>query len=616
MTTYLIDGVTPVPSNGQTGWGTILNAAITAIDNRFTWSGGQATVNKAQASGITGTTLASNVVSSSLTSVGTLTGLTVSGTITAGTLATSGTSFDLVNTTATTVNFAGAATTLSIGASTGTTTVNNGLVVTGNLTVNGTTTTVNSTVVSVDDINIILGDTASPTDTSANGGGITLKGSTDKTFNWVQGTAAWTSSEDLNLLTGKVYEIAGTTVLSATSLGSGVTGSSLTSVGTISSGTWQGTAVAGQYGGTGVANTGKTITVSGNTTIGSSTHTVTFVTSGNTSVTLPTSGTLVNTAVTSLSSLATVGTITSGTWQGATVGIAYGGTGATTAPAAMTNFMGYTSTATAGGSTTFTNASSYYQQFTGSSNQTVVLPVTSTLQTGWTFHIVNNSTGTLTVNSSGGNLVITVPSGTTAMVTCIGTTLTTAADWESGLTDFSTYTGSGNVVMATSPTITTPTVTTSLATGSASFDLINTTATTVNFAKAATALSIGAATGTTTINNGLTVSGTTILGPASMTQQSVSYTLALADQGKVIEMTNSSSAVVTVPASGTTNFPVGTQIMIVRNGAGTVSFSPFDGTVTILSDSSKTFISTRYSAATLIKRATDTWYLVGNLSAS
>ena len=69
----------------------------------------------------------------------------------------------------------------------------------------------------------------------------------------------------------------------------------ITTVGTISSGTWNGGIVAGQYGGTGVANTGKTITVSGNTTIGSSTNTVTLATTGNTSVTLPTSGTLATT---------------------------------------------------------------------------------------------------------------------------------------------------------------------------------------------------------------------------------------------------------------------------------------------------------------------------------
>ncbi len=129
-----------------------------------------------------------------------------------------------------------------------------------------------------------------------------------------------------------------------------------------------------------------------------------------------------------------------------------------TPPQAMATLTGYTSTATAAGTTTLTNTSSYYQQFTGTSVQTVTLPVTSTLQTGWTFHIVNNSTGNVTVNSSGGNLVLVVPPGTTAMLTCIGTTLTTAADWEAGLTDFSTYTGTGSVVMNNTPTLTTPNI--------------------------------------------------------------------------------------------------------------------------------------------------------------
>jgi hypothetical protein len=149
-------------------------------------------------------------------------------------------------------------------------------------------------------------------------------------------------------------------------------------------------------------------------------------------------------------STATTGAIT----LGGTLALTNGGTGAVSAPAAMANLMGYTSTATAAGTTTLTNTSSYYQQFTGTSTQTVVLPVTSTLQTGWTFHIVNNSTGALTVNSSGGNAVITVVPFTTAMCTCIGTTLTTAADWESGLTDFSTSTGTGSVVLSDSPSLT------------------------------------------------------------------------------------------------------------------------------------------------------------------
>lgn len=113
--------------------------------------------------------------------------------------------------------------------------VSTDMTVTGNLTVNGTTTTINSTTISVDDKNIELGSVTSPTNTTADGGGITLKGATDKTLNWVNSTSAWTSSEHLDLASGKAYYINGTSVLSGSTLGSGVTGSSLTSVGTLTS---------------------------------------------------------------------------------------------------------------------------------------------------------------------------------------------------------------------------------------------------------------------------------------------------------------------------------------------------------------------------------------------
>jgi lipopolysaccharide export system protein LptA len=196
----------------------------------------------------------------------------------------------LLNTTATTVNAFGAATTLSIGAATGTLTINNAnTVITGNLTVNGTTTTINATTLTVDDKNIELGSVGTPSDVTADGGGITLKGATDKSITW--SSVGWTSSEDFNLVTGKVYEINGTSVLSATTLGSAVVTSSLTTVGTIGTGTWQGTAIVGQYGGTGVNNSGKTITIGGNFTH-TGAHTLGLTTTANTSVTLPTTGTL------------------------------------------------------------------------------------------------------------------------------------------------------------------------------------------------------------------------------------------------------------------------------------------------------------------------------------
>lgn len=123
----------------------------------------------------------------------------------------------------------------------------------GNLTVNGTTTTVNSTTITVDDKNIELGSTASPTDVGADGGGITLKGDTDKTLSWVDATDAWTSSENVDLASGKAYYIAGTQVLTGNTLGAGIVSSSLTSVGTITTGVWNGTDIAVADGGTGAS---------------------------------------------------------------------------------------------------------------------------------------------------------------------------------------------------------------------------------------------------------------------------------------------------------------------------------------------------------------------------
>jgi trimeric autotransporter adhesin len=90
------------------------------------------------------------------------------------------------------------------------------LIIGGNLTVNGSTTTINSTTITVDDKNLELGSVASPTDITADGAGITVKGATDKTFNWVNGTNSWTSSEHLDLASGKVLKVAGTEILSAT----------------------------------------------------------------------------------------------------------------------------------------------------------------------------------------------------------------------------------------------------------------------------------------------------------------------------------------------------------------------------------------------------------------
>jgi len=153
---------------------------------------------------------------------------------------------------------------------TGNTTISGDLVVSGNVFFNGTTTNVNSTNLVVEDKNIIIGDVNTPTDVTADGGGITLKGTTDKTLNWIDSTDAWTSSEDFNLVSGKQYEINGVQVVNSTALGTGVTGSSLTSVGTLTgltvsgAASLQNTLAAGNTTVTGFAN------ISGNVYVGNS----------------------------------------------------------------------------------------------------------------------------------------------------------------------------------------------------------------------------------------------------------------------------------------------------------------------------------------------------------
>lgn len=91
----------------------------------------------------------------------------------------------------------------------------------------------------------------------------------------------------------------------------------------------------------------------------------------------------------------------------------------------------FATTATAAATTTLVVGSAYIQEFTGSTTQIVSLPVTSTLTLGQGYYIINDSSGVVTVNSSGGNLVQAMAAGTSLWLTCISTSLTTAAAWQS-----------------------------------------------------------------------------------------------------------------------------------------------------------------------------------------
>ncbi len=114
------------------------------------------------------------------------------------------------------------------------------------------------------------------------------------------------------------------------------------------------------------------------------------------------------------------------------------GTGSVSAAPAWDTFNGsdlgggFSATTTAAGTTTLTATSSVNQFFTGTSTQTVVLPVVSTLVLGQQFFIANESTGAVTIQSSGANTVIILAGGASAVLTCQLITGTTAASWSVG----------------------------------------------------------------------------------------------------------------------------------------------------------------------------------------
>jgi hypothetical protein len=91
------------------------------------------------------------------------------------------------------------------------------------------------------------------------------------------------------------------------------------------------------------------------------------------------------------------------------------------------------------------------------------------------------------------------------------------------------------------------------------------------------------------------------------------YTLVLTDQSKLVTLTNASAIAVTIPTNASVAFPIGTQIDLSQDGAGKVTFS--GAGVTINSLSSLKSIWGQYVWVTLIKKATDTWNLYGNLIA-
>lgn len=125
--------------------------------------------------------------------------------------------------------------------------------------------------------------------------------------------------------------------------------------------------------------------------------------------------------------------------------------------------------------------------------------------------------------------------------------------------------------------------------------------------------------GTTTAEV-VTLSGTQTLTNKTLTEpfttvatnaRTASYTLVLTDQSKVIEINNASANTLTIPTNASVPFPIGTYILFIQTGAGQTTITPFDGTVTVNSTPGlKT--RTQWSSATIIKRGTNSWVVMGD----
>ena len=138
-----------------------------------------------------------------------------------------------------------------------------------------------------------------------------------------------------------------------------------------------------------------------------------------------------------------LGTISSGTWQGTTVGVSYGGTGVTSSSGAnsvvlrdanqntsLNNiFRNTTSTVSAAGTTVLTAASSFTQVLTGTTTQTYQLPDATTLANGASFQFNNNSTGALSIVNNGSGAVATVAAGGASQI-FLTSTSTSNGTWD------------------------------------------------------------------------------------------------------------------------------------------------------------------------------------------
>lgn len=127
---------------------------------------------------------------------------------------------------------------------------------------------------------------------------------------------------------------------------------------------------------------------------------------------------------------------------------------------------------------------------------------------------------------------------------------------------------------------------------------------------AGTGLSGGATSGSATLSFDYSVGNQAV----ENAQTGTSYTLVIGDAGKMVTMSNASANTLTVPPNSSVAFPTNTRIDVIQYGAGQTSIAAGAG-VTIRSSGSKLKLTGQYSGASLWKKGTDEWILVGDITA-
>jgi len=243
-------------------------------------------------------------------------------------------------------------------------------------------------------------------------------------------------------------------------------------------------------------------------------------------------------------------------------------------------FEGFTSVSASGTQIVLTILSTPNYLVTGSGGQTIKLPDATTLPNGIKFYFNNNqSSGAITINNNSNTLIASVPSGGFTEITLLSNSIASGS-WERH------EQAPSNVSWSTNTLDYSGSITSSTWNGVSIADNRIASAATWNAKQDAL---------------------------ITANRQTTDYILVLSDANKLVEMNVTIANNIQIPLNSSVAFSIGTQILVSQYGAGQTQIVPAVG-VTIRSAGGKIKLNSQYSGATLIKIATNEWYLFGDIT--